>query len=78
MALQSERMAKVLILIGAAAVVLLVYSVVILRAPLQWFGIIIPFLFLYLFWRFVRAHERLADAIEGSGDPATGVERVEE
>ena len=78
MALQSERMAKVLILIAAAAVVLLVYSVLILRAPLQWFGLIIPVLFLYLFWRFVLAHERLADAIEGSGDRATGVERVDE
>jgi CHASE2 domain-containing sensor protein len=78
MALQSERMAKVLILVGAVAAVLLVYSVLILRAPLQWFGIIIPFLFLYLFWRFVLAHERLADAIEGSGDREMRVERAEE
>ena len=62
MALQSDRLAlSVLATVLVTAVVL--YSLLVQRAPLQWLGALIPLAFLYLFWRFVRAHERMADAL---------------
>jgi threonine/homoserine/homoserine lactone efflux protein len=50
--------------IVVVALVTLVYSVVIAQQILAWFGIAIPLVLLYLIWRFVRAHERIADALE--------------
>jgi len=71
----SRRMAPqtndrlLLLVIAALALVTLAYSVFIARAILQWVGIVLPLVFLYLAWRFVRAHERIADAVETAGDP---------
>jgi Flp pilus assembly protein TadB len=48
----------------AVAVLLLVYSVVVAQQLLLWVGIVTPLVLLYLFWRFVRAHERVAAAQE--------------
>ena len=59
-----------LLVVAALALVTLAYSVFIARAILQWVGIVLPLVFLYLAWRFVRAHERLADAVETAGDPS--------
>ncbi|WP_259518246.1 glycerol ABC transporter substrate-binding protein [Halanaeroarchaeum sp. HSR-CO] len=65
MALQSNRLAVGLLALGLVAVVLL-YSVVVMRAPLQILSVIVPLVFLYLLWRFVRAHERIAAAMESA------------
>ena len=63
----SERERNILIAIGIVAVLTFVYSVLITQSVLAWFGIVVPLLFLYLAWRFVRAHERIADALESTG-----------
>ncbi len=55
---------NVVVAIVVVALVTLVYSVVIAQQILAWFGIAIPLVLLYLIWRFVRAHERIADALE--------------
>lgn len=54
------------VLVGIAAVTLLalLYGVLIAHAPLAWVGVALPLVALYLFWRLVRAHERIADALE--------------
>ncbi|MFB6097069.1 MAG: glycerol ABC transporter substrate-binding protein [Haloferacaceae archaeon] len=57
--------------IAIVAALTLLYSLLITQQVLAWFGILIPLLLLYLVWRFVRAHERVADALEvnaGTGD----------
>lgn len=66
MALQTDDR-TVLALIAVVAVLVLAYSVFVTRAPLQLIGFVVPLLFLYLLWRFVRAHERIADALERGG-----------
>lgn len=68
MALQTDDR-NVLILLGVVAVLVLVYSVFVARAPLELLGFVLPLVFLYLLWRFVRAHERMADALEGTDRP---------
>ena len=55
---------NVVVAIVVVAVLTLAYSVVIAGQILAWFGIAIPLVLLYLVWRFVRAHERIADALE--------------
>lgn len=50
------------------AVVALLYGALIARALLAAIGVVAPALFLYLFWRFVRAAERAAAAAEGLAD----------
>ena len=66
-----------------AAIVVLLYSVLIagqILAPIALFAWVFV---IYLLWRFVRAHERLADAAtrvadaETAGAPSTGREREE-
>jgi len=52
--------------IGVVSILILLYSLVIAAQILLGFGIVILLLLFYLFWRFVRAHERLADAMESS------------
>lgn len=69
MALQSNRLAAGLIALGLVLAALL-YSVFVMRAPLQLVSVVVPLVFLYLLWRFVRAHERIADAMES--DPGRG------
>jgi len=61
----SERRIVAYVLLGSLALVTLLYSLLIARAPLAWVGVMVPLVFLYLVWRFVRAHERIADALEG-------------
>jgi cell division protein FtsW (lipid II flippase) len=51
--------------VAAASVLVFLYSLVILRQPLLGTAIALQLVFLYLVWRFVRAHERIADAKEG-------------
>ncbi|MFW5937464.1 MAG: hypothetical protein ACOCSN_00850 [Halanaeroarchaeum sp.] len=70
MALQSDRLAMGLLVLGLVAVALL-YSIFVMRAPLQFLSALLPLVFLYLVWRFVLAHERIADALE-SGDAGNG------
>ncbi|MFC7176057.1 hypothetical protein [Halosegnis marinus] len=53
---------------GVLAALLLVYSVVIAGQLALWFALVPPVAFLYLFWRLVRAHERLAAAMAGDAD----------
>ena len=55
---------NVVVVIVVVALITLVYSVLIAQQILAWFGIAIPLVLLYLIWRFVRAHERIADALE--------------
>jgi Ca2+/Na+ antiporter len=40
------------------------YSLLIAGQILLWVSIVSTLLFFYLLWRFVRAHERIADALE--------------
>ena len=61
---ESPRERQVVLAIVAVALVTLLYSVLIVQQVLAWFAIVIPLVFLYLLWRFVRAHERIADALE--------------
>ena len=63
MALHSDRIA-----LGIIALVLVLlaiaYSFFVMRSPLQILSALLPLLFFYLVWRFVVAHERIADALE--------------
>ncbi len=61
---ESQSTGLLPILLAVLAIVTLFYSVLIMRAPLQWASIVVPLLVLYLLWRFVRAHERIAAALE--------------
>lgn len=60
----SPRERNVLLAIVGVAAIALVYSVLVAQQILAWFAIAIPLVLLYLFWRFVRAHERVAAALE--------------
>lgn len=54
--------------IAILAVLTLLYTVLIAGRPLLWFSVVIPLVLLYFAWRFVRAVERIADALEdGAG-----------
>ena len=59
-----ERNRYVLIGIVVVAVTALAYGVLVLGNPLAWLGAVLPLVALYLFWRLVRAHERIAAALE--------------
>ena len=63
MALQSDRLA-----LGIIALVLIAlagaYGLFVMRAPLQILSALLPLVVLYLLWRFVVAHERIAAALE--------------
>lgn len=60
-ALHSTRGLALAAVVIAAA---FLYSVLVMAAPMAWLGALVPLAFLYLAWRFVRAHERIADAAE--------------
>lgn len=64
MAATRDRETYILLAIAIVALLALVYSVFVTRALLQWVGLVLPLVFLYLVWRFVRAHERIATALE--------------
>ena len=53
-----------LVVIGVLSLGLILYSVLILQRLLAGIGVVIPLVVLYLLWRFVRAVERIADAVE--------------
>ena len=54
---------KIILLVTLLGVTL-VYSLFVAGTLLLWLSLVLPFLFLYLFWRFVRAVERIADTYE--------------
>lgn len=60
----SQHDRNVVLAIVVVAVLTLLYTVVIAQQILAWFGIAIPLVLLYLLWRLVRAHERVATALE--------------
>ena len=55
---------QVLVTIGVLSLALILYSVLILQRLLAGVGVVILLVVLYLLWRFVRAVERIADAVE--------------
>lgn len=58
--LSPRALALIVIVVGAT----FLYSIFIMAAPLAWVSAVVPLLGLYLVWRFVRAHERIAAAME--------------
>jgi uncharacterized membrane protein len=58
---------RALALLAIVLLVTFLYSVFIMAAPLAWVGAVLPVVGLYLLWRFVRAHERIAAALESQG-----------
>ena len=59
-----DRNPFVLTAVAVVALLTLAYAVFFLGRPLAWVGILLPLVALYLFWRLVRAHERIAAALE--------------
>ena len=55
---------QVLVAIGVLSLAWILYSVLILHRLLAGVGVVIPLVVLYLLRRFVRAVERIADAVE--------------
>lgn len=64
----SEREQNAAAVVGILVIFSFLYSVLVLRTILFWFwlwmSIATVAIFLYLLWRFVRAHERIAAALE--------------
>lgn len=65
---RSPRERNVLVAVAAVGLLVLVYSFLIAGNLLAGLDIVVPLLLLYLVWRFVRAHERVADALEARSD----------
>ena len=57
-----------LLAVAILAVLVLLYSVLVMQRALYAVSFVLPLFLLYLVWRFVRAHERIADALEGRED----------
>lgn len=57
-----ERIVGVTLL--SVAVLSFLYSLLIVQQIALWSGFLFTLLFFYLLWRFVRAHERIAVALE--------------
>lgn len=68
--MESEHDRWILIGIGLLAAFLLWYGVFVAQQLLAIVGIVMPLLFLYLAWRFVIAHERIAAAIQTRREPS--------
>lgn len=64
---------RALALVVIVVLATFLYSVFIMAAPVAWISAVVPLLGLYLLWRFVRAHERIAAAMEAgaSHDPGS-------
>lgn len=60
----SNRNRSVPALIGVVALLTFLYSFLVVKRPLAWVGFVAVLFTLYLSWRFVRAVERIADALE--------------
>jgi type II secretory pathway component PulM len=58
------RNRQVLAVIGVLSLFWILYSVLIVQRILAGVGIVLPLVVLYLLWRFVRAVERIAEALE--------------
>ena len=54
----------VLAAVAVVAILVVAYGLLVAQAGLAAIGIAVPLVALYLFWRFVRAHEQIADALE--------------
>lgn len=63
----SSRNRYVPALIGVVALLTFLYSVLVVNRPLAWVGLVALLLVVYVGWRFVRAIERIADALEDRG-----------
>ena len=59
-----ERDRYVLIGILVVTAVVALYGVLLTSDLFAWVSVALPLLALYLLWRFVRAHERIAAALE--------------
>lgn len=59
---ESHQLVVALVAIGV--VMSFAYSLFIAGQILLWLVVVSTLLLLYLLWRFVRAHERIADALE--------------
>lgn len=57
-----------LVVIALLGVLVLLYGVLVMQRVLYAVSLVLPLLLLYLVWRFVRAHERIADALEAGND----------
>ncbi|MFT4882875.1 MAG: putative membrane protein [Natronomonas sp.] len=55
---------QVLVALAVAGIVILAYSVLVAQQLLFGASVIVWLLGLYLLWRFIRAHERIAAALE--------------
>lgn len=55
---------RALALVVIVVIATFLYSVFIMAAPVAWISAAVPLVGLYLLWRFVRAHERIAAAME--------------
>lgn len=62
---REQRLVAGLAIVGLLT---LLYSVLIARQLVAWFGIAVLLALVYLAWRFLRAVERIADALEQSGE----------
>ena len=51
-------------LIAVVALLTFLYSFLVVKRPLVWIGLVALLLGVYFGWRFVRAVERIADALE--------------
>lgn len=60
----SNRNRSVPALISVVALLTFLYSFLVVKRPLAWVGSVAMLFTLYLGWRFVRAVERIADALE--------------
>ena len=65
---------RALALLVIVLLVTFLYSVFVMAAPLAWVGAVAPLVALYLLWRFVRAHERIAAAMEADASHGTDSE----
>lgn len=63
---------RALALLVIVIAVTFLYSVLFMAAPLAWVSAVVPLLGLYLVWRFVRAHERIAAAMEAGATTEAG------
>lgn len=59
-----DRERQILLAVALAGAVTFRYSALIVQQSLAWFAVATLLAVLYLLWRFVPAHERVADALE--------------
>jgi len=71
----SSRQTRAVLVLAVLAALTLVYSILVMQAVWLWFAVWVgggtTLFVLYMLWRFVRAHERVADALESDGTGTT-------